>query len=447
MKKILILGLGIEGVSAANYFGRDSQITVFDDKPKQAQDPDVFKSLKVKEISFYFGASFPKDLDFDFVVRSPGVRPDHKLVKKLKNSVLITSATKIFFEKCPAKIIGVTGTKGKGTTATIIYEILKDDGRDVYLAGNIGTPMLDILPKLNSRSLVVLELSSFQLIDLEKSPNIAVVLMIASEHLDWHKDTHEYREAKSAIVKYQIADDSAVINQDFEASRSLAAKTKAKVFFVSTKKATSGVFVKDSKVVSLILGQEEIIAARQIRLPGRHNLQNVVAATAVAKILGASNASIRKVLKSFKGLKHRLQLAGELNGVKFYDDSFSTTPETTIAAIEAFKNPKILILGGSSKNSDFKSLAKIIVGDKTIKSLIVIGQEKGTILSAVSYAGPFMGKIIEGAKNMQQVVSCAYKVAKPGDVVLLSPACASFDMFKNYRDRGEQFVKEVQKLK
>lgn len=447
-KKIAIIGFGKEGVSTVNYLDDDNQITVYDDKPKNQIDPAFFKKLNVSNVSFYFAGKSPSDLKFDYIIRSPGVRPDHPLIKTLiDNGAILTSATKIFFDLCPAKIIGVTGTKGKGTTSTLIYQMLKTKYKSVFLAGNIGTPAFDILPKVTKDSLVVLELSSFQLIDLTRSPHITVVLMITSEHLNWHLNLKEYTQAKESIVKFQNKNDFAVINTDFEISKSFSTKTKAKVFFVSTVEKTNGIYIHHDKVISQIGKSGEIMSSKAIFIPGRHNLQNVVAATAVAKILNVSDPNIRKVLKTFKGLSHRLQFVAEINGIKFYNDSFSTTPETTIAAQEAFKNPKILILGGSSKKSDFAKLGQKMTHDQTIKALILVGQEAGRIKQSLFQAGGFDGRIIEGCQNMPQIVYQARRLAQSGDVVILSPACASFDMFKNYQDRGEQFIRQVKKLK
>src|SRR3990167_4702184 len=349
-KTIAIIGFGKEGVCAANYF-KGAKVIIYDDKRKQEIDPFLFKKLKTQVI-FYLNR--PIDKKVDLIIRSPGVKPDHpQIVGLLQKGATQTTPTEIFFEKCPAKIIGVTGTKGKGTTSTLIYEMLKREYKDVFLAGNIGTPMLQILPEITRESLVVLELSSFQLIDLKASPHIAVVLMITTEHLDWHTSTDEYRQAKLSIVKYQKAGDFAVINQDFAVSKNYATSTKAKVYYFSTKSDANGTFIKNSYLISRIGGEQEVCNVHDILLPCAHNLQNAIAAVSVEKILSVKNQNIVKVLRTFKGLKHRLQLVKVINGIKYYNDSFSTTPETTIAAIEAFKSPKILILGGSSKKSDF----------------------------------------------------------------------------------------------
>jgi UDP-N-acetylmuramoylalanine--D-glutamate ligase len=447
-KRIAILGFGKEGLSSANYLGQKNKITIFDQKSQDQIDKEFFKNLKIKDVNFYFGGTFPADPKFDCVLRSPGVKTDNPQVKKLvANGASLTSATKIFFNQCPAKIIGVTGTKGKGTTATLIFEMLKTQNAQVFLAGNIGTPVLDILPKLTLKSLVVLELSSFQLFDLKKSPHIAVILMITSEHLDWHKNQSEYQKAKQSIVAFQTKNDFAVINHDYEISRSFAQKTKAKVYFVSTREKVNGLYLKGTKIISKIDGRQIIYQTSRILLPGRHNLENVLASVATAKILGIANQNIIKTLSTFKGLPYRLELVREVSGIKFYNDSFSTIPETSIAAIEAFASSKVLILGGSSKRSDFSKLGRKIHQDQSIKAIILIGQEAARIKKAISKAGGTSAEILQGLKNMEEIVNRAYQLADLGDIVLLSPACASFDIFKNYQDRGEQFSHQVLELK
>lgn len=421
-KKIIIIGFGKEGRSAAKFLGEANQITVYDDKEK---------------------TPIGEGGRFDLIVRSPGVRPGHPLIKKLVAAgAVLTSPTQIFFDLSPCPIIAVTGTKGKGTTSTLIYEMLKTENENVFLAGNIGTPALEILPKLDKKGLVVLEMSSFQLMDLSKSPHVAVVLMITQEHLDWHRDEEEYLLAKAPIVKYQLKSDLAVINFDFPNSKSLASRTRAKIISFSTEGPADSCISADN----LMFEKKIVAGVSSVLIPGRHNLQNVLAAIAVAKIYKIKNENIKKVLVSFKGLDNRLQLIRQVSGVKYYNDSFSTTPETSIAAIEAFAGPKVLILGGSSKNSDFTNLGKAVVEDKTVKGIILIGVEGGRIKEAIAKAGKFGGQIVEGARDMKEIVASAQGLAQSGYIVVLSPACASFDMFKNYEDRGRQFAAEVGKL-
>ncbi len=423
-KKIAIIGAGIEGLSSEKFFKDKKAMVTLLDKTQ--------------------GNDYLKDLDkYDLIVRSPGIKP--QLLEKYKN---VTSQTKLFFNLCPCKIIGVTGTKGKGTTSTLIYEMLKKQGTDAYLGGNIGMPPFDFLDKLNTQSVVVLELSSFQLIDLNRSPHIAVMLMTTSEHLDYHKDLKEYVDAKRNILKFQTPEDYAILNRDYPTSNESDIHTNAKIFYVSTERnGYEGCSIKDNAVFLKLNGREEkIINASEILLPGKHNLENVCAAAVAATLSDVSKENIISVLKTFKGLEHRLELVDTINGVKYYDDSFSTTPETAIAAIKAFNNPEILILGGSSKNSNFEELSKVISDSKNIKAIIGIGVEWKRIKEQITNLGSVI-LLIEGADSMEKIVKAASRIALPEDVVLLSPACASFDMFKNYKDRGEQFKKEVKKVK
>ncbi len=443
-KKIAIFGFGQEGLSALNYLSAKNEVSIIDDKKAKDFAAEYFKAAKKHGATIYDSndANLPR---FDLVVRSPGVRPDHKTIQKLKKSgATLTSPTNIFFEECRGQIIGVTGTKGKGTTSTLIYELLKTQDKNVFLAGNIGTPMLDVLPKINPKSKVVLELSSFQLMDLRKSPNVAVVLMTTSEHLDWHKNQQEYLGAQSNITFHQKSNDYCIVNCDYPNSIELASSSSGQIYQVSAKREVNGAYIKGNEIISHINKTETVAKISDVKLPGSHNLENVVAAVAVAKIYDVPNNDIQKALRAFKGLPHRLEDVGTINGAKYYNDSFSTTPETTIAAINSFRNPKILILGGSSKDSDFSPLIKKLESDNTIKSLILIGTEGKKIGSLISSKSA-KAKIIYGLKTMMQIVENATQLAKKSDVVLLSPACASFDMFKNYKDRGEQFTKEVRR--
>ncbi len=424
-KKIAVIGKGIEGLSSQKYLEeKGARVTILD----KEQGDDYLKRLK----------------EYDLIVRSPGVKLE---VLKDVPREKITSQTKLFFELCPGKIIGVTGTKGKGTTSSLIYEMLKKQGFDAYLGGNIGVPPFNFLDKLNVHSVVVLELSSFQLLDIEKSPNIAVVLMTTSEHLNWHNDLEEYINAKRNILRFQTEKDFAVINKDYLASRESDVETNGQVYYITAvDEAQRGCFIKENAVWIRIGDLEEkIINTSEILIPGGHNLENVCASSMAAYLMGVQAHNIAQVLKTFKGLEHRLELVASIDGVKYYDDSFSTTPETAIAAINAFSSPEILVLGGSSKNSDFTELGKVISESKNIKAIIGIGVEWQKIKSEITNPKSEI-YFIEGADSMKKIVAAASKLAVSGDVVLLSPACASFDMFKNYKDRGEQFKKEVESL-
>lgn len=429
-KKIAVIGEGVEGKSSVEFLKKHGADVEIRDKSQ--------------------GDDYLKDLDgFDLIVRSPGVRLSDIVIH---NSELIipkiTSQTKLFMDLCPAPVIGVTGTKGKGTTSSLIFEMLKADGRDVYLGGNIGIPPLDFLEKLNPASWVVLEMSSFQLQDLDKSPHIAVMLMVTSEHMDYHKDHGEYVDAKRNILNHQASGDFAVINRDYPASNESDIHTNGKVYYFSREREVEeGAFALGNQVILRVKGNSiPVIDTRELLLRGDHNHENVSAATIAAYLAGVRVGTIIKVLQSFKGLEHRLELVGKINGVEYYNDSFSTTPETAIAAIKSFQNPEILILGGSSKNSNFEELGKVIGDAENIKAIIGIGEEWARIKAEIKNVRPDT-LILEGADSMEKIVLAASKLALPGDVVLLSPACASFGMFQNYKDRGHQFKDEVRKLK
>ena len=446
-KKIAVVGFGIEGLSSALYLaGKGAEVTVFD-KNKEFSEKVAVEEAKKMKVNFVLGEFYLERVKgFDLVVRSPGIKLS--VLEKYVPREKITSQIKLFFDLCPAEIIGITGTKGKGTTSSLIYEMLKKQGFDAYLGGNIGMAPFDFLDKLNVHSKVVLELSSFQLLDLQKSPHIAVMLMITSEHLDYHNSVEEYIDAKRNLVRHQSEKDYAVLNKDYPATNESDIQTAGKIFQVSREleAADEGCFVRDEKVVLRIGGQEiEIIDAKDILLPGKHNWENVCAATMAAYLAGVSKGNTAAVLKTFKGLEHRLELVATVNGARYYDDSFSTTPETAIAAIQAFKEPEILILGGSSKNSDFSELGQVISKAENIKAIIGIGVEWERIKEQIAKSDTPI-PVIEGAKDMPTIIVAASKLTVPGDVVLLTPACASFDMFKNYKDRGQQFKEQVASL-
>lgn len=444
-KKVAVLGAGVEGKASAHYLKKHgADVVLLDEK----ENPDAFSDLN----------------SYDLVFRSPGVKLEDGEVSPEK----LTSQTRLFFELCPCEIIGVTGTKGKGTTSSLIYEMLKKQGYDAYLGGNIGQPPFEFLDTLSPQSKVVLELSSFQLQDFVKTsnssqslvgkPHIAVLLMMTQEHLapdkglgkheNYHKDVYEYVDAKRNILRFQTASDFAVINRDYPASHESDIHTEGKVYQVSREReaAEDGCFVRENKVIVRKNGNEqEIIDVSEIKIPGKHNFENVCAAVMAASLSGVSVANIASVLQAFKGLEHRLELVGEVSGVKYYDDSISTTPETAIAAIQAFKQPEVLILGGARKGADFTELGNVIAKTDNIRAIIGVGVEWEKIKEQIEAHNKTIF-MVEGAKNMEQIVQAASKIAQPGDIVLLSPACSSFDMFKNYKDRGEQFKEEVSHL-
>ncbi len=458
-KKVAVLGFGMEGKATVTWLLAHGIIpTVFDEKPLAEWSADDASMLNAKQLTVMSGPSYLESLEgFTVIFRSPGIWRLHPLLLEAeKKGASITSQARWFLEHCPARVVGVTGTKGKGTTSSLIYHIISDSiGTDtrVYLTGNIGkTQPFEILETLTERDVVVYELSSFQLQDVSRSPQYAVVLMITQDHLDQHQDITEYHEAKRNIVSHQTAEDYVVINQDYPASAGFAEHTPATIAWVSqNQKPDRGAFISEANKIFItgfdaVAADAPFIRMSDLILRGRHNLQNLSAAVLVALQMQLDPQSIQKTVRGFAGLEHRLQLVGTVNGVSYFDDSFSTVPETTIAAIEAFSEPTILILGGSDKHSDFTKLARTIIARKNIKALIIIGQTAGVISDALKQAGGFGGIIHKNARSMAHIFEQLEQVTEAGDVVVLSPACASFGMFANYKDRGEQFAAAVRAL-
>lgn len=446
-KKIGILGCDVEGLATYNYLKKHGLSAVIFDQADKKSFLDKNPEIKKDKPKTYLGPTYLEYLqEMDIIFKTPGIpilRPE--IQTAIKKGVVFTSQTNFFFEASPAPIIGITGTKGKGTTSTLIYEILKSANKNVYLGGNVGVSPIGFLDNLTKDSVVVLELSSFQLQTLKTSPHIAVVLNITQDHLDYHKNINEYRKAKKSIVKYQNKNDYAVINADYSTSKQFSQSTIAQKLFFSKIDPTNGCYVDENDNISLETseGVVFIAKAKELLLRGRHNLENVTAAIEAAYLAGADIESIRETVRAFRGLEHRLELVGEIAGVRYYDDSFSTTPETAIAAIKSFSEPVVLILGGSSKGSDYTELGKII-GESNVKAIIFIGQTAEEISNKIS--DRYTGERIFGLKDMAEIVEEAASLAKSGEVVLLSPACASFGLFQNYKDRGDKFKQSIKTL-
>ena len=425
--KIAIAGYGIEGESSYKYWSKDSQndiVIVNEGQPK---------------CDFPIGASVINSEDafshlqgFDIVMRTAGLAP-----RKIKTDGKIWSATNEFFAKCPATIIGVTGSKGKSTTVSLIASILRQAGKKVWLLGNIGEPSLDVLSDIKSDDIVVYELSSFQLWDLEKSPHVAVVLFIEQEHLDVHVDIEEYVNAKSNITRHQSVDDLLIYNKSNQYASSIADVSMArKIGYTDEKSAhvADGFF---------FYGEQKICSIEALQIIGKHHLDNACAA--IDAIWGYTTDCnvIEAGLRTFYGLPHRLQFVAEVNGVKYFDDSIATTPTSAIAALRTFDGSKVIILGGSSKGSDFSGLAEELKLHDV--KAILIGDEAVNISKACDQVGFTDYEIMENP-TAAGIVKRAQQLAKNSGVVLLSPASASFGLFKNYADRGDQFSAAVRDL-
>ncbi|MES2630918.1 MAG: UDP-N-acetylmuramoyl-L-alanine--D-glutamate ligase [Patescibacteria group bacterium] len=426
--KIAIAGYGVEGQENFTYWSNspENEVTIADENGTGAPIPEGVPTI--------IGAdAFQRLQDFDLVIRTAGLAP-----RKITTNGKIWSATNEFFEKCPAPIIGITGSKGKGTTSSLIASILEAAGKKVWLVGNIGISSLSVLSQVQPDDVVVYELSSFQLWDLEKSPHIAVVLLIEPDHLDVHASMEEYVEAKAQITRHQTTEDILIFNAQNNYSTQIAESSQAtKVGFPSegTTHVVDGWFYN---------GEQKLCPVEALKLPGAHNIDNATAAIDAVWSFTQDPGAIEKGLSNFKGLPHRLAFVRNVKDVEYYDDSIATTPGSAIAGLRAFPDKsKVIILGGSYKGSDFSQLA--IELTKHDARAILIGDEALRIAEAFQVTGFKNYEILEDA-TAELFTKRAAELAQPGGVVLLSPAAASFGLFKNYADRGEQFIAAVNSL-
>lgn len=430
--KIAIIGFGLEGQAAYDYWHGENEITICDQNPNITVPEGVATQL---------GPDYLANLDrFDLIVRSPFVRPDSLIAANSVDIVpKVTSNTNEFLRVCPSRnIIGITGTKGKGTTSSLVARILEAAGFRVHLGGNIGVAPLQLLKAdIKPDDYVVLELSNFQLIDLKQSPHIAACLMIAPEHLDWHTNDQEYYAAKQQLFRWQAPEDVAVYYSANARSTEIAGVGAAvKIPYGEV----PGAHVADDNVV---IDDQIICRTDELKLLGKHNQQNVCAAVTVAWNVTHDVQAIHEAVTSFSGLEYRLEPVRTVKGVTYYNDSFGTTPETAIVAIQAFDQPKVVILGGSDKGASYDELART-VAEANIRKVLLIGDQASRIQAALEQAG--VTNFQPGGDTMTEIVNTAASVAQSGDVVLLSTGCASFGMFKNYKDRGNQFKSTVQSL-
>lgn len=436
--KVAIYWYGAEGQSSYRYYSqKGDDVTIV--------TPKVSPSFPLPEGAKSIVGEIAADQlnGFDIVVRSAGTRPD-----SLKTDGKIWSSTNEFFAQCPVPIIGVTGTKGKGTTSSLIASILRAAGKTVHLVGNIGTPPLDVLPNISPDDIVVFELSSFQLWDLEKSPHVAVVLMIEPDHLDVHSSMEEYVDAKGAIRRYQTLDDICfyhptntyahhiAMTGDWPEDDEERVQWQEQAFRYATKQA---VYIEDGK---FMVHGVPICSTDAVQLPGDFNLENACAAISAARVFTVDSSAIEQGLRDFNGLPHRLNYVDEIDGVAYYDDSIATTPGSARAAMHAFDTPKVLIFGGSDKGADYEQLVKEAGATNT--QVVAIGQTGEKIAQYCSDHAVPCQRVTGG---MIEVVQAAQSMAKPGGVVILSPASASFDQYNSYSDRGDQFVAAVKGLK
>lgn len=453
-RKVAIIGIGVSNLPLLEYlYNLNSVVTVFDSKTIDDIDQKIMDKILDYGMTYSFGENYLKNLiGFDIIFRSPSCLPTvPELRKEAERGAIITTEVEMVIELAPGLVIGVTGSDGKTTTTTLIYEILKQDGYNCYIGGNIGKPLFTKIKDMQPEDIVVLELSSFQLMNMKISPKISVITNITPNHLNIHTDMDEYIEAKKSIFKYQDKDGLLILNYDNEITRNCAKEAKGKVeFFSSKNKIREGylVDVEDGKIKVCENGlRRHVFDTRNIKLRGVHNFENICCAIIATKGL-VKKESVETVLTEFNGVEHRLELVKETKTrVKWYNDSVSSSPTRTIAGLNAFALKNInLIAGGYDKNLDYNVLAKPIVDN--CKSLILLGQTADKIEKAVRLELKKQKKDlpIYKCESLGETVQTAYNIAARGDIVLFSPASASFDMFKNFAERGDLFKSYVNEI-
>lgn len=449
-RKVALIGLGISNIPLLDYlYNLQAKVTVFDDRSIEDIPKDIMDKITRYTFEFSFGENNLAKLNgFDLIFRSPSCMPTRKELKQAEDSgAIVTSEIEMLMEIAPCKIVGITGSDGKTTTSTLIYEILKEAGYNVYLGGNIGAPLFTKLNDILPEDIIVLELSSFQLMNMTVSPDIAVITNITPNHLNLHSSYEEYIEAKKNIFRSQDENGILVLNYDNEITRECKQDANGKVAYFSSKEKLDNGIIVDNDIIKECEDKlrKHIVNTKDINLKGMHNYENICAAYAATKTLVDTETAL-KAIKEFKGVEHRLEFIKEINGVKWYNDSIGTSPTRTIAGLNSFEEDIILIAGGYDKNLDYEPLAKPIV-DK-VKGLILIGQTAEKIYEVVNK------KLQEENKDLDiyicdefsQTVQIANKIAKPGQIVLFSPASASFDMFENYAQRGKKFKELVNSI-
>ena len=443
-KRVLVIGLGKTGRSTVQFLaGRGASVVATDEKPLTVMG-DVATALSGLVTRLAFG---PQDAAIlsgvDLIIPSPGVPPTNPLLTEgVKRGVPILAELEVAFRFLKRPVIAITGTNGKTTSTTLIGEILRASGRKAYVGGNIGDPLIGYVDSPQEEDFAVVEVSSFQLEWIEEfRPMVAVLLNVTYDHIDYHGTFEAYRKVKERIFENQGPDDFAILNADEPWASPLARRLRSKVSLFSSKaEITNGMFLRGDELVLRENGKDrEIYPVGMIRIPGTHNMENVMASILACRVCGCPRDGVIKTVSAFRGIAHRIEFAGEKNGVAFYDDSKGTNVGAVARALETFSRPVILLLGGRDKGGDFDTLAAFI--RKGVKKIILFGEARENIQRMI-------GDIVKTslAPTLREAVEKAYADASTGDVVLLSPGCASFDEFKDYRERGNFFKDMVRKI-
>ncbi|OPY57710.1 MAG: UDP-N-acetylmuramoylalanine--D-glutamate ligase [Pelotomaculum sp. PtaU1.Bin035] len=443
-KKVLVVGAGKSGLAVSRFLVGKGAVPVLADAGCPVFPEGVLDKMAAAGIGLSLG-SYPEvgRGSYDLVVMSPGVPLTVEPAREaLKNGIPVTGELELACQFTGTPIVAVTGTNGKTTTTTLIGAIFKDAGIKTLVGGNIGLPLVTKVGMYSPEDIIVAEVSSFQLETANSfKPKVAVILNITPDHLDRHGDMESYIAAKAKVFANQEPGDFTVLNYDDPLTAGLMGKSRGRSIFFSRreKELNAGVYVREGKIVAKLDGEAEIICeVDQLNIPGAHNLENVLAAVAATKVMGVETASLAGTLKRFKGVSHRLEFVAEINGVRYINDSKGTNPDASIKALEAYNEPIVLIAGGKNKGSDFSEFAEKV--KERVRLLVVLGQSAGLIADAARASG--FGNI-HYAGDFKEAVVLAHRAARPGEIVLLSPACASWDMFNSYEERGNLFKKIV----
>ena len=446
-KTVAVIGIGVSNEPLIRLLlERGIAVTACDKKDRAALGA-LGDELEAAGCHLQLGEGYLKGLKQDVIFRTPGMRPDlPELVEAVANGAELTSEMEVFFDVCPCPMIAITGSDGKTTTTTIVAELLKAAGKNVHLGGNIGHPLLAETGEMKSDDIAVLELSSFQLMTMKRSPGIAVVTNISPNHLDVHKDYQEYIDAKENIFTHQSADGVAVFNADNEVTAEESTRAVGHVRLFSRKKELEdGVFLRGEEIISRQNGQERcVMTVSDIKLPGVHNIENYLAAIAAVDGM-VSDETIRTFAQSFGGVEHRIELIRTRNGVRWYNDSIASSPNRTIAGLKAFSEKVILIAGGKDKGISYDELGPVL--NEHVKLLILCGATGGVIRRSTEEAENYAGLEIVDVEDYHEAVRLADSRSSEGDVVILSPASTSFDRFANFMERGRVFKEIVNQLK
>ena len=447
-KKVAVIGMGVSNIPLIDYlYEKKADVTVFDNK--EELDKKIMDKIENYKFKYSLGKNNLSQLKgFELIFRSPSCLPTRpELVAEKERGAIVTTEIEQLMKLAPCKIIGITGSDGKTTTTTLTYEVLKNAGYTCHLGGNIGIPLFTKLNEIKPDDIIVLELSSFQLMGMEISPEIAAITNITPNHLNVHKDYQEYIDSKKSIFLHQDENGILVLNADNEITNSFKTEAKGEVILFSCdKKLDNGYMIENGTIKECCDGiRRHIVDAKDLKLKGIHNLQNIATVLALTKTLVDSDKAV-ETIKEFGGVHHRLELVRTLDGVEWYNDSASTSPTRGISALNSFDKEIVLIAGGADKNLDYTPIAKPII--EKVKKLILIGQTATKIYDAVKEELSIQNKELDiyMCDSLKQSIDLAKRLAKPGQIVLFSPASTSFDMFKDMYDRGDKFRDEVNKL-